>query len=129
MRGSTSEWHRHTSRVMLDGRGLGANLVLDIPRPHLSSGQRPPTAPGDILPVKLALPEASVQDPDETIGQRSQRLIVGLASSPLQIVVATSPRRFREARERPEEARVEQPPVAGETGKDDPPGTRGLGDR
>jgi len=102
---------------------------LDIPRPQLSSDELFSTGPGDVLTIDGAVPQASMEDPDQAIGKRAERLAVGLASGTLKVVVATSSRRLREARERPEVAGVEEPLVAGEAGKDHPSGARGPRDR
>ena len=65
---------------------------LDIPRLRLSSGERLAAGPGDVLPIELAVPQASVKDPDQTVAKRAERLAVGLTSGTLKVVVATSAR-------------------------------------
>jgi hypothetical protein len=53
---------------------------------HVSGHRRP----GQLLVVGLAVAQAAVQDPDQPIRQGPQGLMVGGATSPVGVVVATS---------------------------------------
>lgn len=50
---------------------LSIECALDIPRLHLSSGERLPTGPGNILLIDLPTPQTAMKDPDQAIPDRS----------------------------------------------------------
>ena len=56
--------------------------------PKLSSGNLRVYWPSHLLVVELAVAEASVQNADQAIGERAERLRVGLAIGPLAVVEA-----------------------------------------
>jgi hypothetical protein len=57
----------------------------------MSSGFGFANVPGDLFAVGVAVLEAAVEDPNQAIAERAQRLAVGLASGTLEVVVAAGP--------------------------------------
>lgn len=57
----------------------------------LSSGNLRVCWPGHLLVVELAVAEAAVQNADQTIGERAERLMVGFAFGALAVVEGACP--------------------------------------
>src|SRR5713101_8076594 len=72
--------------------------------------------------------QATMEDPDESIGQRAQRLMMRLAALPERVVVIPRARGARQGAKRPLVAGVGEPPIAGHPGQDHPALAGRLGD-
>ena len=72
--------------------------------------------------------QATVQDPNESIGEGSKSLMMGLASLTECMVVGARAGGAGQGAEGPLVAGIGQPPVAREPGQDDPARAGGLGD-
>src|SRR5262245_52847144 len=67
--------------------------------------------PGDILAVRLAVPQAAVEDADQTVGQDPQRFLMPLLAGAQGVVVAAGAGRSGEGAEGPALAGIGQPVV------------------
>jgi hypothetical protein len=56
----------------------------------MSSSSRDGTGPSDLFGVRLPMLKAAMKNPDQSIGQRSQRLVMGLAAKAKSPVVTPS---------------------------------------
>jgi len=69
-----------------------------------------------------------MQDPDQSIGQSSKRLMMRLASLAEPVVVVAGAGRARQGAKSPLVAGIGEPPIAGQAGEHHPAGARRLGD-
>jgi hypothetical protein len=84
--------------------------------------------PGDELVIESSALKADVEDPDQSIGQLPEGLVVGFSSRPELVIVAPSPRGGSEGGEGPPVTGDGKVSVSGVAGQDDPTVTRRLGD-
>src|SRR2546428_2574910 len=85
----------------------------------MSSSNRKRPRPGGFFAVGLTVIQATMKDPDESIGEGAKGLMMGLASLTEQAVVVARASGARQRAKGPLVAGISKPPVAGHAGEDD----------